>query len=185
MFHLYVLLETSLKEDLRRQCRAMYADAQRDRKTPQRFWDWTICHLLGEEDLAQKAADDFLAAAKDLNKTTWLQVGGFMKGPVKEDELIAACRDRRFELAHAHYAVAIDHLANGRHGLARESFQNVLETNKYRHYVYQWSVVFLERLEDPAWLPWLPQEEHGRADDSSTALDEPAPTESIQWNGNT
>ena len=82
-----------------------------------------------------------------------------MKGEIGEEQLIAACRGRRFEVAHAHFLVAIANLSIGERGLARKSFQSVLDTKYYRLYVYWWSEVFLERLENRKWLSWLPEPE--------------------------
>jgi hypothetical protein len=158
-YRLFVQLDEAPKEKLVQECRDMFKKRSRDQKTVQRYNDWTICRLLGESELAEDAVDGFIEGAEALKKEVWLNHGRFMRGEIGAEQLVAACKGRRFEVAHAHFLVAMDYLSQGDRSRAKKSFQSVLDANCCRLFVSWWSEIFLERLEDPNWLPWLPEPE--------------------------
>jgi tetratricopeptide (TPR) repeat protein len=155
-FRLFAQLGEASKEDLQRQCQEMFKNRPRDQQTVQRYSDWIICRLLGETELAEAAAEGFIQGARAMRKDVWLNVGEFMKGRISEDDLIKPFDGRRFEVAHGHFLIAMDRLSRGDRTGACQSFQKVIDTNVPRYYVSWWSEAFLERLEDPNWISWLP-----------------------------
>ena len=154
-FRILVQLDVASKDQLQEEIRAMFEHRPRDQVTVQRYSDWVVCRLLGETDLATAAAEGFIKGAEALNKEQWLNHGAFMKNEKVPADLIDDCRGRRFDLAHAHFLIGIDRLSKGDRGRARESFQAVLDTNQFL-YVDWWSE-YLDPLDDPKWLPWLPE----------------------------
>ena len=90
---------------------------------------------------------------------------GVHEGENQRSDLIGPFDGRRFEVAHGHFLIAIDRLSRGDRTGARQSFQKVIDTNVPRYYVSWWSEAFLERLEDPNWIPWLPNPSEPEGED--------------------
>ena len=55
-----------------------------------------------------------------------------------------------------YFLLAVDQLASGDRDQAKQFFHKAIDTGYYEFAVYWWSVAMLEKLDDPHWLPWLP-----------------------------
>ena len=54
--------------------------------------------------------------------------------------------------------LGIEALAAGRRSEAKRLFEMVVSTNGYHWNHYRWAELFLERIDEREWLPWLPND---------------------------
>jgi hypothetical protein len=69
---------------------------------------------------------------------------------------VEAAGRSRWDQCLAHYFVAMMKLADGDRDGAREHFDKVVKTRAFIWGPYGMSRVFLARLKDPTWPPWIP-----------------------------
>jgi tetratricopeptide (TPR) repeat protein len=81
------------------------------------------------------------------------QFGG---GDLSEEAFLAKVAGSRWQQCYAHFWVAMFRLADGDRAAAREHFAQAVRTRAIWEFEWNWSLVFLRRLEsDTNWPPWL------------------------------
>jgi tetratricopeptide (TPR) repeat protein len=89
-----------------------------------------------------------------------LRILEYCAGILSEQEYLNAGAGSRNEQCVDHFFVALDRLAQADRAGAREHFRKDLATGVFRWSEYQWSRLFLKRMEkDPNWPPWIPLQE--------------------------
>jgi hypothetical protein len=123
------------------------------------LFDWTVLRMLGEHDGLHEVAQGFRDAyARVPHREPWVDIADYMLGAVSPDGLVDRCQQSRAAKSYAHFVVAIDMLAGGDRCAARRHFEACVATHSFTYYSYFWSLAFLDRLDDPQWLPWLPNQ---------------------------
>jgi len=113
---------------------------------------------------------DAMAASRELRKhperlsglsrAHYLQILDYCGGVISAEEFLKAEAGSRGNQCEAHFYVALDRLAQGDRAGAREHFQKALATGVFGSMEYQWSRLFLKRMDqDPTWPRWIPPEE--------------------------
>ena len=106
---------------------------------------------------------DAMAASKELTSAYRghaLRILEYCAGLLSEQEYLNASGGSRLTQCTDHFFVALDRLAQGDRIEAREHFEKALATGVFRWYEYQWSRLFLKRMErDPNWPSWIPLKE--------------------------
>jgi serine/threonine protein kinase/tetratricopeptide (TPR) repeat protein len=96
----------------------------------------------------------------DLNRERYLRILDYCGGVIPAEELLKAETGSRYNQCEAHFWVALDRLSQGDRAGAREHFQKALATGVFATSEYQWSRLFLKRMEqDPNWPSWIPVQE--------------------------
>ena len=114
--------------------------------------------MLDLEEIARKRGKDFEILARELEldfAADHIPLAEFMqRKPVSLETAIKATQSNRVR-AEYFFALGVDRLAVGEREEARAFFQDCLDTGYYEFFVYWWSSLFLNRIDDPNWLPWL------------------------------
>jgi serine/threonine protein kinase len=118
--------------------------------------------LLGMKEAAVEASRTLLRQLRKERSST-LRSGPLLRcmrynaGEITADKLVEDAGRSRWDQCLAHYYVGMRKLAEGDRDEAREHFAKVVETRAFIWGPYDFSWVFLARLEkDPAWPPWIP-----------------------------
>jgi hypothetical protein len=73
------------------------------------------------------------------------------------NELLNDAGASRWNQSEAHFYIGMTSLADGNRTAALDHFQRCVATRVFYSFEYQWSRVFLARLQkDPNWPPWIP-----------------------------
>jgi tetratricopeptide (TPR) repeat protein len=119
--------------------------------------------LLGMREEAMAASRELQKHPErltDLNRAHYLRIRDYCGGVISEEEFLKAEAGSRWSQCEAHFYVALDRLSQGDRAGAREHFQKALATRVFGFIEYQWSRLFLKRMEqDPNWPPWIPLKE--------------------------
>jgi len=96
----------------------------------------------------------------DLRREHMLRILAYCGGVISQEELLKAEIGSRGNQCEAHFYVALDRLAQGDRTGAREHFQKALATGLSEWLEYEWSRLFLKRMDqDPMWPIWIPLQE--------------------------
>ena len=126
--------------------------------------DWSVARLLDEKAVAQKLGKVF----RDICNTLPIEIAA-QHGPLADymigdiDNATAEARIRQLAssnrvLVEAFFALGVGRLAAGERSEAKRLFEASISTGYYEFFVYWWAKAFLEKLDDPNWLPWLPND---------------------------
>ena len=126
--------------------------------------DWALLTLLGAETDAQPPATLFhafleqqlqhLQVAKDIEP-----VARYMSGDSSVDpEILLDHATTNRAVTGIAFWLGVDSLAKGHRLQAKAYFERAVEADFFELYDYSWSRIFLKRIEDPNWLPWLPND---------------------------
>jgi tetratricopeptide (TPR) repeat protein len=89
-----------------------------------------------------------------------LRILDYCGGGLSEEEFLKAEAGSRLNQCEVHFYVALDRLAQGDRTGAREHFQKTLATGVFWFIEYEWSRLFLKRMDqDPTWPSWIPLRE--------------------------
>jgi serine/threonine protein kinase len=81
-------------------------------------------------------------------------------GQLSEDAYLAKAGMSRWKQLHAHFELGLFRLAEGNRAAAREHFQRAVGTRAVWIYPWNWSKMFLTRMEmDDKWPQWIPGKE--------------------------
>jgi tetratricopeptide (TPR) repeat protein len=120
----------------------------------------TVLRLLGDKDAARAVC------AELKNHPEWFpvlrpatkQFLEYNAGNLTADQLDKATASSLWDQCDAHFFIAMTLLADGHRQEACAHFRKVLATRAFFFNAYDFSWVFLDRLEkDPHWPPWVPQ----------------------------
>jgi serine/threonine protein kinase len=84
----------------------------------------------------------------------------FQCGSMDEATLLKRAGENRCNQCEAHCYIGLRRLAEGNRSGARACFRRVLNTPVFLYDEFIWSRAFLARIDDPAWMPWVPADEH-------------------------
>jgi tetratricopeptide (TPR) repeat protein len=119
--------------------------------------------LLGRKEEAMATSRELLNHPEHfpgLNREHMLRILDYCGGGISEEEFLKAEAGSRWNQCEAHFWVALDRLAQGDRAGAREHFQKALSTGAFGAGEYQWSRLFLKRIDrDPNWPKWIPLQE--------------------------
>jgi hypothetical protein len=118
--------------------------------------------LLGRKQLARDMSRQtrqrglhFLAGIK----SPYPRVLDYLAGDLSERALLEADTTSRWHVCLAHYVIGLARLADGNRRAARHHFQKAVQARAVWMVAYDFSRVFLSRLEkDDAWPPWIAAE---------------------------
>ena len=119
--------------------------------------------LLGKREEAMAASrelHDHPERLTGLSREHCLRILEYCGGRISEEEFLKAEAGSRWNQCEAHFYVALDRLSQGDRAGAREHFQKALATGVFGFGEYQWSRLFLKRMDkDPNWPSWIPLKE--------------------------
>jgi serine/threonine protein kinase len=81
----------------------------------------------------------------------------YIAGELSAEELLDRAGRSQWDQCLAHYYIAMSKLAKGDREGAKEHFNKVIKTRAFFWGPYDMSWVFLSRLKDPTWPPWIPK----------------------------
>ena len=120
--------------------------------------DWAALKMLGEQGQAKRVAEILYDSSVDRN--LWAEevaCTDFMRGHQTDPiALLEKCHDSQIFTAYAHFVIAFDSLSRGDRADAEHHFAAAGQTGDFQNSAFWWSRAFLSRVDDPAWLPWLP-----------------------------
>jgi hypothetical protein len=122
----------------------------------------SVLRLLGQKEDAVKASKALLNRP-DLFYTLrrepiWRCLRFNAGDPIMTaDKLVQLAGRSRWDQCLAHYNVAMTKLAEGDREGAKEHFDKAVKTRAWGWGEYDASWVFLARLKDPTWPPWIPK----------------------------
>jgi tetratricopeptide (TPR) repeat protein len=126
-------------------------------------WNQATPLLLGRRTEAMTACKELRQHPElltDLNRGHYLRILDYCGGRISEEELLKAETGSRWNQCESHFYVALDRLGQGDRTGAREHFQKTLATRVLKYVEYQWSRLFLKRMDqDPTWPKWIPPKE--------------------------
>ncbi|MFO0810339.1 MAG: protein kinase [Gemmataceae bacterium] len=82
----------------------------------------------------------------------------FQCGSMDEEALRKKAGENRFNQCEAHFYIGLRRWAEGKRSDAKACFRRVMDTGVFLYEEYVWSRAFLARIDDPAWMPWVPVE---------------------------
>jgi tetratricopeptide (TPR) repeat protein len=117
-----------------------------------------LLRFLGRKKEAVEASLQINRAEMPAGYENWyLKYLDFHCALITADELLKLAEGSRLNRCEAHFAIALDHLAEGDRKAAREHFQKCSQTRAFIFWDWIWARVFLARMDkDPAWPPWVP-----------------------------
>lgn len=68
--------------------------------------------------------------------------------------------ENRFSQCEAHFYIGLRRLVEGKRSEAKACFRRTMDTGAFLYEECVWSRAFLARIDDPAWMPWIPVKEH-------------------------
>jgi hypothetical protein len=80
----------------------------------------------------------------------------FQCGLMDGEALLKKAGENRCNQCEAHFYIGLRRLAEGKRSEAKACFRRVLDTGVFLYEEYFWSRAFLARIDDPAWMPWVP-----------------------------
>jgi serine/threonine protein kinase len=120
----------------------------------------TVLLLLGKRTEAMAASVELRKHPErlaGLNREHLLRILDYCGGSISAEEFLKAEAGSRCNQCDAHFYVAMDKLAQGDRAGAREHFQKAVDTRVFTFPEYQYSRLFLKRMnQDPAWPRWIP-----------------------------
>ncbi len=123
------------------------------------LFDASLYCLLQDRQGASRSIEYGRQLGVEMGNEAWIIQADFLCGEASESEMLdAAKRSSRIDLGLAHFYLAFIALGENDRSTAKHHFQEVIATKRYEKYVYMWSQVFLERIDDPTWLPWVDQQ---------------------------
>jgi len=148
-----------------------------DKSSLIRIWLQVIPLLAGQPQLAQDAHRGIDTAIEKLlnDRGVWYQgLLDYICGKLTADEIIALSGDSRFSQCEMFFPMGVVSLANGDQKQAMKHFQSGVGTRVFDFWDFEWSRMFLEKLQqDPTWPPWIP----ARQDADATSTPEPVTTD--------
>ncbi len=91
-----------------------------------------------------------------LSREHFLRILDYCRGGLPEEEFLQAETGSRWNQCEAHFYVALDRLAQEDRAGAHEHLQKAIATGVFGSMEYQWSRLFLKRMEqDPNWPSWI------------------------------
>ena len=112
--------------------------------------------LLGKRTEAKAASEELTGPYSG----HYLRIIEYCVGSISAEDWLKAEAGSRWGQCLAHFYLALDRLAQGDRAGAREHFQKNLATGVIGFPEYDWSRLFLKRMEkDPNWPPWIPLQE--------------------------
>jgi hypothetical protein len=123
------------------------------------LWPPLVLCLLGDRAEAEKAW-----RALRQRKPHWRWRGGWYErlldfdcGDIAAQQLLARAGTSQLNQCEANFYVAMKYLADGDRAQARKHFQASVDTGVFLYIEYQWSRIFLARMDqDPNWPRWIP-----------------------------
>jgi serine/threonine protein kinase len=80
----------------------------------------------------------------------------FHCGLIDEGALLKKAGENRCNQCETHFYIGLRRLAEGKRLEAKACFRRVLDTGVFLYEEYFWSRAFLARIDDSAWMPWVP-----------------------------
>ncbi|MEM7473504.1 MAG: serine/threonine-protein kinase [Planctomycetota bacterium] len=118
-------------------------------------FDATIWCLLGEDERSWESLNRFRRLAERTNKAVWSEWSKFLSGRHNDPNRLLDASDTTFDLAYSHFFIAFKALSENDRALAKKHFRATVSTNRFELFAYYFSEAFLERIDDPDWLPWI------------------------------
>jgi tetratricopeptide (TPR) repeat protein len=118
--------------------------------------------LLGKRDMALRDCNELRShpERRSISSELVQRILDYWEGKLSEQDCLKAEAGSRGNQCAAHFFMAVDLLSQGRRPAAREHFRKALDTGVFVFSPYQWSRLFLTRMEqDPNWPPWIPLQE--------------------------
>jgi hypothetical protein len=149
---------------------ADYVELLRGERSPQRDLransDWVLLSLIGADEEARRRAGDFLRHCKKhldtadgitrrILPTVRVMQQGDWSGTFEEHVKIAKTTRERTFIA---FKLGVLRLAQGKRAEAKACFEDVVSAGFYEMADDNMSRVFLMRINDDDWLPWLPND---------------------------
>jgi len=123
------------------------------------IWNQATLLLLGRRTDAMVASRELRKHPErltGLNHEHYLRILDYCGGSISEEEFLRAEAGSRWNQCEAHFYMALDRLSQGDRAGAREHFQKALATGVFEFLEYDWSRLFLKRMEqDPTWPRWI------------------------------
>jgi hypothetical protein len=86
----------------------------------------------------------------------------YLCGRMSAEEFLQSAGASRLRLCEVHFYIGLKRLATGDRAAAVRHLRQSVGTHVYMYFEYQYSRIFLQRLEeDPTWPPWIPVKEEG------------------------
>lgn len=82
----------------------------------------------------------------------------FQCGLIDDGALLKNAGEHRCNQCEGHFYIGLRRLAEGKRSEAKVRFRHVIDTGVFMYEEYFWSRAFLARIDDPAWMPWVPVE---------------------------
>ncbi len=112
--------------------------------------------FLGKRTEAKAASEELTG----LYDGPYLRILEYSAGSIFAEDLLKGVVGSRWNQCDAHFYVALDRLAQGDRAGAREHFQKDFATGVFAFWEYDWSRLFLKRMDqDPTWPRWIPLKE--------------------------
>jgi hypothetical protein len=118
--------------------------------------------MLGGREAAMAAGRNLYTPPKGITGLSphYLQILDYWRGNVSAEDVLRAEAGSRWDQCETHFYVALERLAQGYRAGARDHFQKALATGVFVFGEYQWSRLFLKRMDqDPTWPTWIPLKE--------------------------
>jgi serine/threonine protein kinase len=119
--------------------------------------------LLGMREEAKAASAELRKHEErltGLQREHYLRILDYCAGAIPEEDFLKAEAGSRWSQCDVHFYVALNQLSQGDRAGAREHFQKALATGVFVLWEYQWSRLFLHRMEqDPTWPSRIPLQE--------------------------
>jgi tetratricopeptide (TPR) repeat protein len=127
------------------------------------IWNQATLLFLGKREEAMAANRELRNHGErltGLNRAHQLRILDCWGGGISAEEFLKAEAGSKRNQCEAHFYVALDRLAQGDRAAAREHFQEALATRVFGFIEYEWSRLFLKRMDqDPTWPSWIPLKE--------------------------
>ena len=127
------------------------------------IWNQATLLLLGRREEAMAASGELRKQPErlaSLRREHYLRILDYCGRALSEEEFLRAEAGSRWNQCESHFYVALDRLSQGDRAGAREHFQKALTTGVFGFGEYQWSRLFIKRMDqDPNWPPWIPLKE--------------------------
>jgi hypothetical protein len=125
-------------------------------------WVSAYLQLLGppEQDSARQSAVEIRQRSShlipNLRDRWYHDLLAFHAGLIDADRLLEKAGRSPLSQCEAYYYIGLQNVAAGKRGQAKENITRAIETGVFTSSEYIWGRALLPRLDDPAWLPWIP-----------------------------